>query len=157
MICNTSSSTTATHFNRDISQQFSVISFLKAVIRPAGAAIELRAIKGNAVVVRIFCRNSREIDQFVSQHHECHLHYGGAARRADATDGTLASCQHLSSLYTDIDFKVVAESVAEASLRGFIFPPSAVVLSGGGLHLYWFLNQPFILPQQAANAKALLR
>ncbi|MBK8027027.1 MAG: hypothetical protein IPK19_37980 [Chloroflexi bacterium] len=39
-------------------------------------------------------------------------------------------------------------------LHSFDPPPSAILDSGGGLHAYWFLTEPALLPDDAACACA---
>jgi hypothetical protein len=136
---------------------FRPVDFLIAVTRPTGAAIELRAMGHSAVVGRTFCRTRRDISYFVGDYSKCNLYFGVAARRSYATGGALEHCFHFASLFIDIDFKLTAHEIADATLSAFALAPSAIVYSGGGLHVYWFLIKPLMLPADAARAKTLLR
>jgi len=133
------------------------IEFLIAVVRPTGAAIECRAIGRTGVFGRKFCRRVREITQFKDEYSKYNIYFGVAARRSDATSGGLEHCCHLAVLYVDIDFKITAKEIIDMLLSNFALTPSAIVNSGGGLHVYWFLVEPFALPTDGACAKALLR
>lgn len=133
------------------------IDFLKAVTRPAGAAIEFRAIGDGRVTGRAFCRTPRQIHQFVSAHSSDNVYFAVAARRPDARNGNIAGCQHLASLFADIDYKTTTELIANGAVAGFDLEASCIVESGGGLHAYWFLGEMLELPQQADLGKALLR
>jgi hypothetical protein len=132
------------------------VVFLKAITRPVGAVIELRALGDGEVVGRAFCHTPRQIWQFISSHGHASLYFGVAARRAGASAGALPDCQHLAALFVDIDFKVTAQEVAEAALDSFL-PPSAILESGWGLHAYWLLIAPLVLPGAAERARRLLR
>jgi hypothetical protein len=83
--------------------------------------------------------------------------YVGVAAR-DGKGRSVEHCLALYALFVDIDFKHVAELDARAALAAFPLQPSAVVQSGGGLHSYWFLTEPFVLQGTGAtSAKQLLR
>jgi hypothetical protein len=60
-------------------------------------------------------------------------------------------------LFVDIDFKITPESTALELLERFALKPSAIVASGGGLHVYWILTVAVPLPSEAARATAVLR
>jgi len=49
------------------------------------------------------------------------------------------------------------EVEAKARLDRFLLKPSFVIASGGGLHCYWLLREPFDLPGEAQKAKSYLR
>lgn len=95
------------------------------------------------------------VDRFLKQHADLNIYIGVATRR-DASNGALRNCSTLASLFVDLDFKNVTEAEARVRLASFPIPPSMIVASGGGLHVYWFLVDPIKLPEGAALAKALL-
>ena len=72
-------------------------------------------------------------------------------------DGSLANCQHLGTVFVDIDFKDTPEATARERLATCPCPPSIIVHSGDGLHCYWLLREPFNLATEADQAKRLLR
>ncbi len=93
---------------------------------------------------------------FLAAHQEDNLYFGVATRR-DGTSGALENCRHLGALFADVDFKVTPEPEARERLARLAVKPSIVINSGGGLHVYWILQEPLELPDEAAYAKALLR
>lgn len=85
--------------------------------------------------------------------------YFGVAPRKDSSSGELANCLELSAFFVDIDFKNSSEQEARDELARFPLQPSAVIHSGGGLHAYWFLKEPFSLLDETGQrtAKSYLR
>lgn len=83
--------------------------------------------------------------------------YVGAATRKDQSSGKLENCQALGALFADIDFKMLAETVARDRLERFPFRPSIVVKTGGGLHPYWLLREPLLLATEEAIGRDVLR
>ena len=98
------------------------------------------------------------VDEFVDRHRERDI-YVGVATRAYGKGGQLKDCLALHALFADLDFKdFLSEADARAKLEHFALPPSGVVATGGGLHLYWFLTEPLHLENGGARyAKHLLR
>lgn len=98
------------------------------------------------------------ITRFLQTHASKNLFFGVAARLTRG-DGSLANCAVLHTLFVDADFKTTPESEVRARLERFPLKPSIVVMSGGGLHLYWLLKEPIDLqaPGEAERAKGLLR
>jgi hypothetical protein len=131
------------------------VALFSALFAGCDGLVELRALPSKA---RIFARPDATavLEQFLSDHREENCYFGVATRR-DATGGDLAHCLHLGALFADVDFKRTPEAGARDRLARLALPPSAVVHSGGGLHLYWCLREPVGLPDEAERAKALLR
>jgi hypothetical protein len=140
--------------------------FLAALTDGCTGLLEFRAfngVKGNPPVARAFYSagdglTDEIVTTFVAAHRE-HAVYVGIATRADDSSGALANCRDLGALFVDIDFKVTSETEARPRIARFALPPSAVVQSGGGLHVYWFLREPLDLrdPAACAEARGLLR
>src|ERR1700730_4707024 len=139
------------------------------VVRPAGpravfftalfancvGVIELRALPSSA---RCFAAlgDGVRAGQFILEHAHENPDMGVATRQ-DERSGALANCRHLGALFADADFKTTPEAEIRARLAHALLPPSAIVHSGGGLHCYWFLREPLMLPTEAHRATALLR
>src|SRR5262249_36985852 len=129
--------------------------FLTALHAGCEGLCELRALPSQA---RTFVRRGDDAAAatFAGAHAAENV-YIAIATRKDTTSGTLTNCEHLGALFVDIDFKVTTEADARSQLGRFSLPPSAVVHSGGGLHVYWFLREPMALPEETSLAGALLR
>jgi hypothetical protein len=135
--------------------------FLTALYEGCEGLAEFRAFsgaKGAPPVGRIFCAPAdlTTITRFLDRHH-AHDVYVGVATRRDDRGGTLEDCRHLIAVYVDIDFKVTPETDARARLARFALPPTIIVFSGGGLHVYWLLREPMDLSNEAPIAYSLLR
>lgn len=61
------------------------------------------------------------------------------------------------ALRIDFDFKHgITEAEARQMLAAFPLPPSAIVHTGGGLHVYWFLAEP-VGPSDFALVKSIIK
>jgi hypothetical protein len=116
-------------------------AFLRSLFSPCMGVIELRALPSGAQCFATLGEGRRG-GQFIAEHVEENVYVGVATRR-DASGGELANCRHLAALFVDIDFKRTAEREARDRLARALLPPSAIVQSGGGVHAYWFLREPF--------------
>ncbi len=56
--------------------------------------------------------------------------------------GTKEHIVEIPALWVDVDFKSTDRKQTDELLRACPSRPSAQVISGGGYHLYWFLNEP---------------
>lgn len=133
-----------------------VDDFVAALFSEAVAGhIECRAIpsRGRAFypVTQLY-----RVAEFVETQRSENVFVGMATRR-DQSSGTLENCAQLGHLYTDQDFKLLAEPEARARLERFPFPPSMVVRSGGGLHAYWLLREPIELSTEEPIGRDALR
>jgi hypothetical protein len=129
--------------------------FFQALFAPCDGMIELRAFPSAARCFAVLGDGGRG-GQFIVTH-DAEDVYMGVATRRDVSGGSLANCQHLGALFTDVDFKTTPEANIRERLAHALLPPSAIVHSGGGLHCYWFLREPLVLPEEAPRAKLLLR
>jgi hypothetical protein len=77
---------------------------------------------------------------------------GSSTRNKDNT-------REIVAVWTDLDFRSIAED--EPAIRKVIdtlpIPPSAIVFSGGGLHLYWLLKEPLDAQVYRERLEALNR
>lgn len=140
-----------------MSRQPLVRDVLGAIVGDSSGLVEMRAFggPGAAAITRCFASLSdvSTLAAFVAQNRATLDVYFGVATRRDATSGSAENCLHLGALFVDVDFK----DADEATLRGCIndspLSPSIVIFTGGGLHLYYLLDQP----QPATALKPLLR
>lgn len=68
------------------------------------------------------------------------IHVGVATRKNGA--GGKAGILEIPAVWVDIDFERTNETVAQEIIDGFSLPPSIIVKSGKGFHLYWVLETP---------------
>jgi hypothetical protein len=129
--------------------------FFQALFAPCDGMVELRAFPSAARCFAVLGDGGRGV-AFIADH-DAEDVYVGVATRRNASGGSLANCQHLGALFVDVDFKHTPEAEIRGHLAHALLPPSAIVHSGGGLHCYWFLREPLVLPEEAPRAKALLR
>jgi len=103
---------------------------------PEGTALELRVARGGSVT-RTLHASLEEVkaDAFTEKDR---VWFGAGLRRPMSAHGDKSSVALLTSLWADLD------GGREADLPRIrrILPPSVVVDSGGGLHLYWLLAEP---------------
>ncbi len=67
----------------------------------------------------------------------------GVAPRLDATaGGRIDNCFCITALVADIDFKRHGEEAALDAITCHPVSPSAVLSTGGGFHIYYFLDEP---------------
>ena len=71
--------------------------------------------------------------------------------------GDAAHCQTLSALFCDADFKHLGEDETRRRINACPLPPTIIVESGAGLHVYWMLKQPFYLRKEMTEARRWLR
>jgi hypothetical protein len=131
-------------------------AFFSALFAQCAGVIELRAFPSKARCFAGLGDGTRG-GQFIAQRSAEEDVYLGVATRRDASGGALAHCRHLGALFVDVDFKTTPEAEIRARLAHDPLPPSAIIHSGGGLHCYWFLREPLMLPTEAHRATALLR
>lgn len=86
-------------------------------------------------LVEVHCQKWDQIDRA--------MYFGAATRVTGSPTGTRADLAELPALFADIDTDkhgLDKEQVARTMLASPL-PPSAVIDSGGGLHLYWSLRE----------------
>lgn len=66
--------------------------------------------------------------------------WDGAAKKARR--GTVEDVLSACAVWVDLDFKKTPREHALPIVKSFPLQPSIVVLSGGGVHLYWLLSEP---------------
>lgn len=133
-------------------------AFIEVLYQNCEGLIELRAIAAGKLPRQEFFTLDDEsgIARFIKAHRGDNVFFGVATRN-DASSGDLANCRSLTALFADLDFKQIPETEARQRLAGF--PQSAIIHSGGGLHVYWLLHEPLNLrnPTDCATARSLLR
>jgi hypothetical protein len=94
----------------------------------------------------IWTRNSEQIGAFVAKWNRPGraTYLAVSTFQRDATSRHKDTVQELIALHADIDFKSTIESAEEISqiVQQLTPPPSLVIHSGHGLHLYWVFKEP---------------
>ncbi len=127
--------------------------FLRRLV-PRGY-FDLRAISNGGTVTRSVRHDDVDgVLAFAAEHRAQRNVYFGVAARDVENGRTLEDCLGLWAFFADVDFKDTPEAAARAKLASFALAPSAVVASGGGLHAYWFLNEPCYLVNEHGRAQA---
>jgi replicative DNA helicase len=98
----------------------------------------------------------KRIGDFLERWANKNLFFGLATRR-DRGDGSLANCADLWALAVDIDFKTLPEHAARQRLAAFSLAPSIIVMSGGGLHVYWLLEHVILVQKNKDRLYDVLR
>jgi len=126
--------------------------FLRALFAPLkGGMIELRAIPLDKTqkVVRQWVTRASEIDVFAEKYGQRGSGYGvffGVCKRANKggkkQDVMGATClwADIDCLANGLDINATAEMVMQLPVE---LQPSAMINSGGGLHLYWFFSASY--------------
>jgi hypothetical protein len=83
--------------------------------------------------------------------------YVGVAARGPENNGTFENLIALEVGFADCDWKTTPEAEVRKRLGEFPFIPTMVVNTGGGIHPYWGLLDPLMLPEDAPVARRLLR
>ena len=95
------------------------------------------------------------IESFLDTYKTFNL-FVGVAERTHRNGRKLVDCGYLRVLFIDLDFKAISEDEARALLATCPFPPTMVVFTGAGLHVYWALDEPLDLTTKAIHAKQVL-
>lgn len=75
-------------------------------------------------------------------------------RRRDRQRATIATIAAINCLYAEFDAVPGAKPALLEQLHALAPAPSVIIDSGGGYHLYWLLDQPFALADDAARERA---
>lgn len=122
-----------------------------------GGFVEFRIIPNEGELSRFFVPLDKfKMPTFPSDRHS----YFGLATRETNKDGTKANILQIPALWCDIDFKETPEGDANDLIRHGLNQPSAMIRSGGGFHLYWFLKEPLSkedIPQAENILKRLVQ
>ena len=132
-------------------QEHPSVAFLRTLYQGTSGegVVELRAIHNSSKqVTQAWATSATEIVEFAEQFDKASNTsvYFGVCKRKKAGGSKKADVWGATALWADVDTVSMGwdtEACLKAihELRG-VLQPSAVVRSGGGLHLYWFLSEP---------------
>jgi len=106
-----------------------------------GGQLEIRPLKPALPEKHFFLPNDSEgITAFIEEYFERDLYFGVSLR--DGVGGGKENITHIPALWCDCDFKDNPAEIFAERISEFPLKPSAIIHSGGGVHLYWFLKEP---------------
>ena len=129
--------------------------YLEVVFGRLPGCIDLRLIEPDGLCQRIPCAS---IDDTLKRVNAAatrgvNLYVGIATRRTMSRAEGAGGKENLAAsraLWVDCDFKAEGDRERfEELLRTFPMPASMIVFSGGGMHTYWLLEEPFDLTTEA--------
>lgn len=86
------------------------------------------------------------LPRLLDKYKKSNLYFGVATR--DGEGGAKENVVDIPALWLDVDFKNTPKQMFDSVLPKFPLPPTAVVMSGGGYHIYWKLKEPAKKTQQ---------
>jgi putative DNA primase/helicase len=128
--------------------------FLSLLFSETREAVEIRALPneyGAGPARPLFTRDPDLVQRHCEKWDDLGraVYFGVATRASGTAKGDRAHVRELPALWADIDcYKLgISTDTAVAALLSFSIPPSAIVLSGGGVHGYWLLSCPLDVSQ----------
>lgn len=106
--------------------------------------LEIRPIDKNGIYhERLFSTDTNAILNFIKRMSHEHIFFGPCGRDGNS-EGGKESLKEAHCIWADIDFKDLSDGKIEADgiLATFDLQPTILVESGGGYHIYWFLDNP---------------
>lgn len=71
-----------------------------------------------------------------------HIYLGVATRKSEYEKGGKANISEIPAVWVDVDFKDIGREEVDRRIAEFPLPPSIIVNSGNGYHLYWRQGTP---------------
>jgi len=106
--------------------------------------VELHCERSDGKRFQWFYKWPTQLDEFLAKARTedglSHIWFGvGIRSRMRGRDEDVVA---INALWCDVDFKHVPKEEAKKLVDGFPVRPSAMVATGGGIHLYWILREP---------------
>ena len=104
--------------------------------------LELRAFPSKH---RVFfpVEDESKIQNFCKRHEKENVFFAVSLR--NGKDGTKRGITQIPAVHCDLDFKDTPPDKATRLIKEFHLPPTLITHSGGGLHLYWRLKEPYTI------------
>lgn len=115
------------------------IEFIQQLYQYCEGYIEARCLPSRQQHFYQWSHDLNHLDRDLSRAGE-NAYFGVATR--DGKGGGKENIVNIPALWCDIDFKDTPKDEAVNLIREFPFKPSIGVMSGGGYHLYWILDEP---------------
>lgn len=133
-----------------------ISAYLETLFADPPGFIDVRTIDADDQAKRMPVASAEEAFQLASNAGRTNVYVGIATRQTGSTArdaGGKENLEAVRALWVDADFKQPEDESAFAeALETFPHPPSMVVSSGGGRHVYWLLAESFDLTA-AANVE----
>ena len=113
-------------------------TFFNKLFQFCEGQIEIRPIPGKQGFFDI--EDMAGVTAHCAEYQKANLHFGVATR--DGKGGCKENIVNIPCVWSDVDFKSTPREIVAQKLKKFPFKPSAIVKSGGGIHLYWLLKEP---------------
>lgn len=110
--------------------------FFKTLYQNCEGNIEFRYLPSKK---QVFIPIEKALEQQPAFPHGENVYFGVATRNGGGTKDHIIQ---FPGLWVDLDFKQTPSAQAKESLEACPLPPSAVVSSGGGYHVYWIFREP---------------
>lgn len=123
------------------------INLLKEWFSQTNGYVEFRLMKGNTVKHRCFVEVEELSEEIINglnlkgENEKLNVYYGITTRKTKS--GREADVLHVPGLWLDIDPKHAAYEKAMQVVKSLPTPPTAIVSSGNGVHVYFKFNEPF--------------
>ena len=122
----------------NMNQDFAQFNFFSAIFKYVGEGqIEIRQISPDGKVKQSFHETNEMALLELSKTEN--VYFTPATRDGG---GRKEHIEQIPCLFCDIDFKDTPESKAQKLIAEYPLQPTAIINSGGGLHLYWLLKEP---------------
>jgi len=112
--------------------------FFKALYQHSEGKIEIRPLPGKPGFYQI--HDYAGIDSHCRRYAQSHLYFGVATR--DGNGGGKQNIIGVPAVWCDVDYKDTSRESLKDRYHQLPFKPSTCVQSGGGVQLYWILNEP---------------
>jgi len=112
--------------------------FFKSLYQNCEGKIEIRPLPGRPEFYET--DDHAGFDSHCKQFEQSNLFFGIATR--DGRGGGKQNIVNIPAVWCDVDYKDTPRESLKKRYQRLPFKPSAGVKSGGGVHLYWFLNEP---------------
>lgn len=113
-------------------------TFFASLFEFCEGKIEIRPLPGKPLFFEI--DDFGAIDDYCLRMDKTNVFFGVATR--DGKGGRKENIVDIPACWADVDFKDVSMKDFAELLKRFPYKPSSIILSGGGVHLYWFLSEP---------------
>ncbi|MCP4254145.1 MAG: hypothetical protein GY775_12195 [Candidatus Scalindua sp.] len=107
---------------------------LRALLSPQTPKIEFISLDTGWEAIK------EKADKFCKKYEDRDLYFGVATR--DGKGGTEGNVESIPCVWVEMDYKDIPEAKVQGVINKFAFKPTVIIKTGGGVHLYFLLEQP---------------